>query len=147
MDGDGDIDVLAASAGGDKIAWYENMGGTPPVLIERVITEDPDGNGPQDGPADGARSVFPADFDGDGDIDILWGAKWAWTVAWEENLLIHDLTCPADLDGDAEVGILDLLLLLAAWGTDPGGPPDFDGDGSVGITDFLELLANWGPCP
>ena len=55
--------------------------------------------------------------------------------------------CPADLDGDSSVGILDLLALLAAWGTDPGGPPDFDGDGIVGIEDFLELLANWGPCP
>ncbi len=44
-------------------------------------------------------------------------------------------------------GVVDLLLLLAAWGTDPGGPPDFDGDGTVGITDLLELLANWGPCP
>ncbi len=55
-------------------------------------------------------------------------------------------TCPWDLDGNGSVGILDLLALLAAWGTDPGRPPDFDGDGDVGITDLLELLANWGPC-
>ncbi|MCZ6542375.1 MAG: FG-GAP repeat protein, partial [Planctomycetota bacterium] len=55
--------------------------------------------------------------------------------------------CPADLDGDGTVGILDLLALLAAWGTDPGGPPDFDNDGTVGILDLLTLLAIWGPCP
>ena len=55
--------------------------------------------------------------------------------------------CPADLDDDGTVGILDLLSLLAAWGTDPGGPPDFDGDGTVGIFDLLTLLAEWGPCP
>ncbi len=55
-------------------------------------------------------------------------------------------TCPADLDDDDSVGILDLLALLAVWGTDPGGPPDFDGDGNVGILDLLALLANWGPC-
>ena len=54
--------------------------------------------------------------------------------------------CPADLDGDGTVGILDLLALLAAWGTNPGGPPDFDGDGTVGILDLLTLLAKWGPC-
>ncbi len=54
--------------------------------------------------------------------------------------------CPWDLDGSGDVGIVDLLALLAAWDTKPGGPPDFDG-GGVGITDFLELLANWGPCP
>ncbi len=55
--------------------------------------------------------------------------------------------CPWDLDGSGGVGIADFLALLAAWGTDPGGPPDFDGDGNVGIQDFLALLANWGPCP
>ncbi len=55
-------------------------------------------------------------------------------------------TCPWDLDGNGSVGITDLLALLAAWGTDPGGPPDFDGDGNVGVTDLLTLLANWGPC-
>ncbi|MCZ6851450.1 MAG: FG-GAP repeat protein, partial [Planctomycetota bacterium] len=55
--------------------------------------------------------------------------------------------CPWDLNGNSDVGILDLLALLAAWGTDPGGPPDFDGDGNVGIIDLLTLLANWGECP
>jgi len=55
--------------------------------------------------------------------------------------------CPWDLGADGTVGINDFLELLAAWGTDPGGPPDFDGDQDVGINDFLELLANWGDCP
>ena len=55
--------------------------------------------------------------------------------------------CLWDLDGTGTVGILDLLALLAAWGSDPGGPPDFDGDGNVGIFDLLALLANWGWCP
>ncbi len=57
------------------------------------------------------------------------------------------LACPWDLDGNGTVGILDLLALLAAWGSDPGGPPDFDGDFTVDILDLLTLLANWGPCP
>ncbi|MHC4218551.1 MAG: FG-GAP repeat domain-containing protein [Planctomycetota bacterium] len=55
--------------------------------------------------------------------------------------------CPWDLDESGDVGVTDFLQLLAAWGTDPGGPPDFDGDGDVGVNDFLILLANWGPCP
>ncbi|MHC4128990.1 MAG: hypothetical protein ACYS1E_07595 [Planctomycetota bacterium] len=57
--------------------------------------------------------------------------------------------CPWDCGAtlDEEVNVPDLLVLLSAWGTDPGGSPDFDGDGDVGITDLLELLTNWGPCP
>ena len=55
--------------------------------------------------------------------------------------------CPWDLNGSGDVGILDLLALLAAWGPNPGDPADFDGDGTVGILDLLTLLANWGACP
>lgn len=57
--------------------------------------------------------------------------------------------CQVDLDGDGDVGILDLLDLLAAWGPVPPGNPNanFDGDGMVGVTDLLVLLAAWGPCP
>ena len=55
--------------------------------------------------------------------------------------------CAEDLDADSSVGIGDLLVLLSAWGTDPGGPPDFDGDGLVGTTDMLVLIGAWGPCP
>ncbi|MCZ6612725.1 MAG: hypothetical protein O6941_08820, partial [Planctomycetota bacterium] len=57
------------------------------------------------------------------------------------------LPCPWDLNGSGDVGILDLLALLAAWGPNPGDPADFDGDGTVGILDLLTLLANWGACP
>ena len=56
-------------------------------------------------------------------------------------------TCPADLDEDGSVGILDLLSLLAAWGPNPGHPADLNADGTINILDLLTLLANWGPCP
>ena len=55
--------------------------------------------------------------------------------------------CPWDLDGSGNVGLSDLLELLAAWGPNPGHPADFDGDDSVGLSDLLAMLANWGPCP
>jgi hypothetical protein len=55
--------------------------------------------------------------------------------------------CVADLDGSREVDVIDFLILLAAWGQNPGDPADFDGDGFVGVTDFLIMLGNWGPCP
>ncbi len=52
----------------------------------------------------------------------------------------------ADLDKSGSVDTPDFLALLAAWGTDPGGPPDLNGDGTVDTVDFLDLLALWGPC-
>ncbi len=52
-----------------------------------------------------------------------------------------------DLDGDGVVGVLDLLILLAAWGPCSAPPApcpaDLDGDGSVGVGDLLIQLANW----
>jgi hypothetical protein len=57
------------------------------------------------------------------------------------------LPCPWDLDGDGNVFITDLLLLLMDFGTCDGSPSDFDGDGCVTVVDLLTLLGNWGPCP
>ena len=56
-------------------------------------------------------------------------------------LFCESAACP-DVDGDGEVGVLDFLGMLAAWGPNPGHPADFDGDGEVAV-----LIANWGPCP
>ena len=55
--------------------------------------------------------------------------------------------CPWDLDDSGDTGVKDLLILLGAWGKNPGHPADFDGDGFVGVKDLLSLIGNWGPCP
>ncbi|MCH8152249.1 MAG: FG-GAP repeat protein [Planctomycetes bacterium] len=86
----------------------------------------------------GATAIVGAWFDDDNGLDS--GSAYLFDAAGTG-------MCLWDLDGTGTVGILDLLTLLAAWGSDPGGPPDFDGDGTVGILDLLTLLANWGPCP
>lgn len=52
--------------------------------------------------------------------------------------------CPADLNGDGEVGGLDLAIVLSAWGT-PGG--DVDGDGFTDGADIAAILSGWGLCP
>jgi hypothetical protein len=54
--------------------------------------------------------------------------------------------CPPDFDGDGQVGISDLLSVLALWGSCPNCPQDLDGDGVVGVTDLLTVLATWGAC-
>jgi 3-phytase len=57
------------------------------------------------------------------------------------------LPCPWDLDGSGDVALPDLVVLVNAWGTDPGGPPDFDGSGVVEFPDLMQLVTHWGPCP
>ena len=53
--------------------------------------------------------------------------------------------CPADFDGNGEVGFSDLLAVIAAWGN-KGGPEDLDGSGFVDFGDILVVLAAWGAC-
>ncbi len=57
--------------------------------------------------------------------------------------------CPADLTGDGNVDVFDLLQLLTCWGSTVAGceQADLTESGSVGVFDLLELLADWGPCP
>ena len=110
LDGDGDADVLSASFGDDKIAWYENLGGGT-FSGQRVITAD----------ADGAASVFAADLDGDGDADALSASNGDDKIAWYENLgggtfsgqrIITteaagaESVFAADLDGDGDADVL-----------------------------------------
>ena len=102
----------------DDGAEFDNFGGSVAISGESAIVG---ASGDDDNGADSGSAYL---FDAAGTGMCLW-----------------------DLDGTGTVGILDLLVLLAAWGSDPGGPPDFDGDGTVGIVDLLALLANWGWCP
>ena len=54
-------------------------------------------------------------------------------------------SCPADIDGDGNVGINDLLELLGKWDSADCNA-DIDRSDTVDINDFLDLLASWGPC-
>jgi hypothetical protein len=75
----------------------------------------------------------------------------SYTEAGVDDFTVEQLEClggcPWDLDGSGDVGVTDFLLVLGAWGPNPGHPADFDGDDEVGVTDFLVLLGSWGPCP
>ena len=65
-------------------------------------------------------------------------------------------SCPADLDGNGNVGAFDLALLLGAWGPcaepcEPGDPSttcaaDLDGNCQIEAFDLALLLGTWGPC-
>jgi hypothetical protein len=54
--------------------------------------------------------------------------------------------CPADVNGDFAVDVLDLLAVIAAWGNH-GGAEDINNDGIVDVLDLLAVIAAWGSCP
>ncbi len=64
----------------------------------------------------------------------------------EQTNVMISTSCIADLSGDGEVSIHDLLELIAAWGLCESCPADFDLDGEVDVADLLVLIAAWGPC-
>lgn len=59
-------------------------------------------------------------------------------------------TCPADINGDGNVDLTDLGILLADYGCAGPGPcpGDVDGDGDTDLSDLGIVLAAYGqPCP
>jgi hypothetical protein len=65
------------------------------------------------------------------------------TVTWVVELPGDSTPCPADINGDGLVDVVDVLALLAAWGTDGA---DINGDGITDVVDLLVLIAAWGEC-
>ncbi len=103
LDGDGDLDIVTASNADDTIAWYENDGAADPGFTKAAITTS----------AEGAASVFVADLDNDGDLDIVSVSDIDDTTAWYENdgaadpgFTTHIIS--TDLDRVRSVFVIDL---------------------------------------
>ena len=75
IDGDGFTDVVSASNRDQSIAWHQNIEQTG--NFEEASLIDSTGFDIED--------IFPADLDGDGDIDIAFGNT-ARTIGWYENV-------------------------------------------------------------
>jgi hypothetical protein len=111
MDNDGDMDILSASDVDDTIAWYENDGAANPSWTASDIDTN----------ADNAKSVFAADMDNDGDIDILSASDGDSTIAWYEN------------DGAADPSWTASDIATSAYGATSVFAADMDGDGDMDI--------------
>lgn len=111
LDGDGDLDVLSASSDDDKIAWHENLDGLGDFGGEQIITTN----------ADGARSVFTTDIDGDGDLDVLSASSNDDKIAWYQNL-----------DGNGNFGE-EQIISANAMSAQSVFASDLDGDGDADV--------------
>jgi hypothetical protein len=107
------------------------------------------------------------DVDGDGDYELgvvsyydydvdvnLYDLPGVYSTTGRDWKVYHGRNCrggrypaeeagiPGDLDGDGDVDLTDLALLLASYGIDAGG--DIDGDGDTDLTDLAILLSHYG---
>ncbi|MBK7950729.1 MAG: VCBS repeat-containing protein [Deltaproteobacteria bacterium] len=116
VDGDGDVDVLSASRLDDEIAWYENTDGAGSFGPQQIISTL----------ADSARSVFAADVDGDGDVDVL-----------SASLIDDEIAWYANTDGAGSFGPQQIITTLADAARSVSAA-DLDGDGDVDVLSASE---------
>ena len=72
VNGDGYMDVLGAAYSANDITWWENIDGTGTSWTEHTV----------DGDFNGALSVYSADVNGDGYMDVLGAAVFADDITW-----------------------------------------------------------------
>jgi hypothetical protein len=75
VDGDGDVDLLGAGQTDNNISWWENLLGDGSAWTEYLV----------DGSFTYAQSVYAADVDGDGDMDVLGAAQTDNLISWWES--------------------------------------------------------------
>ncbi|MCI0636069.1 MAG: VCBS repeat-containing protein [Actinobacteria bacterium] len=140
VDGDGDLDALAASRDDDTIAWYANL------TVHRSGAYSGEGTGV----TDASEAHAAGDLDGDGDVDVL-ASSLGGGVAWHENLdgaggswsrhLIATTALSsvvaADLDRDG-----DLDLLAGSFEGTVAWYENLDGAGSFGAEQPIDAGAD-----
>jgi hypothetical protein len=148
--------TAVAVDGAGRVASIVDLGGSPPPAVTQAVMIGPcavtaTGMGATGLPSDAWLAWFGfEDLSARDDGTLLLTAGYGGSVAGD-GLFVLDPGpgCPADLDADGGVDGIDVLLLLAAWGTCPGFrcTGDLDLDGVVGVADLVRLLASWGACP
>jgi hypothetical protein len=111
VDGDGDTDILGAAQGENDITWWENTSGDGSSWSVHTI----------DGDYQTPYTVFAANMDGDGDVDVLSSSYYGALVTWWENTSGDGSSWSEhEIDGDF-FGALNMFAV------------DLDGDGDMDV--------------
>ncbi len=111
LDGDGHLDVLYVAQDSHEIAWHSNADGKGTFGEQRIIAHS----------LSRPMSVFAADLDADGDLDVLSASRTSDMIAWHENL-----------DGRGAFG-LPQLITMNARGAARVAAADVNGDGDLDV--------------
>jgi hypothetical protein len=144
FDVDGDCDLVALASDpevGHAVRLLANLGG---AIFGPIVSYGAGGD---------PNWIEAGDLDNNGAPDVV-------TVNGDDGptggavaALLNDPgtePCPADLDGNGFVGLLDILIALLSIGPCPEDgpcPADLDGDGDVDLDDVAIVLESLGPCP
>ncbi|AFL80955.1 hypothetical protein Aeqsu_1464 [Aequorivita sublithincola DSM 14238] len=151
IDGDGNIDAISANADAETITWYKNTDGQGNFGPTRIVAEN----------LNYVQSVFVADLDGDGDMDVLSATNENNLATWFKNIdgqgnfiqqppFASDFQDPSfvtsddlDADGDKDVIVFDFNLGLT-WFENLNGLGNFGQaqiiDGFIGYSESIHTV-------
>ncbi len=128
LDGDNDLEILAGLGDGQKVIWYENTDGVGSFGEQQLFGLST--------VSDWRIPVYAADFDNDGDMDVLSGSncpplgsgttKLVWyknidgSAVFSEHTILTSRSrvkdiIPADLDGDGDADLLSAYSSDVVW--------------------------------